>query len=485
MSEQSRNLALAGLLSLLGALVCGLWNPGLVVVGALLPLVGFAFSRSVFRLLWFLVGAMALLNTSSNISTPKLAYLAGVVACVAVALVRLSRVPLEPWAERFRPAVVASIVWVVWIVGVTLPHAVWKGIGLVDWSRDAFTQLLLPAGVLISIDASMALSHRAAKRITVAVGAVAAVQFAITWTSRRALTDGGVVYLFGSKSLIAVPVAVGLVYALTRPGIRWFWLAYGSGALAAVLLTGSRSGLLFSSVYVGIVGSRRKCRVPMAKAVFTFACGVVMVLALFQGLAPFLTGSAYLQARMSSALMILQSGQFGQDMSGRVRLGFTHDAYATFAESPLMGGGVGSTAVVDTPLVYLAKFGLLGTLVLFGVLWSIARSTTAVRGGAWFEDLTIARGVIACWLFLLPSGAPTEDKGFGLGVALLVILVGTGARALSSDSLEASARPARAPGLRPVKSAPSVTAETVTRGAAVTHPMGLVHRAPQNAVRRQ
>lgn len=125
----------------------------------------------------------------------------------------------------------------------------------------------------------------------------------------------------------------------------------------------------------------------------------------------------------------------GQDASLRERIAQSMAAWNVFVASPLVGGGLGVTIgwvdssgalvekfTADTPLVVLAKFGLLG-LVLVGVIgWATYRTVRSLRRGG--GTTRVARlsiiGFAAAMVALTPFGAQFEDKGTGLAIILLL-----------------------------------------------------------------
>lgn len=402
----------------------------LLAVGAVAPLAVILFGKPAFRLAWFVVGALVLLDTTSALSAPKLVYLAGVLLSVGAGLARLPAVLAQPWFARLKPLLWGALSLTLWIVLVTLPYSLLvRGTSLTAWVRDAFTYLLIPAAVIIAVDACGWVGLRVARWGIALVGASAAIQFAITWTARRGLFGESEIYLFGSRAIIAIPVAMGLVYGLAGRGFRPLWFAYSVGALAAVLVTGVRSGLLLLAAYPAAVGSARKMRVPIWKLIPSLFVGGLGALAAILVAAPYLGGIDFLKQRFSSLKKILNSGQIAVDASGRDRANLYAEALRIFNEYPLLGSGLGAVKFVDTPFVYLAKWGALGTAVLaFSLLLILVPCARARPTETYTRETTIAFVAAITWLASLPSAAPTEDKGFALGVALIVLLVGASLR---------------------------------------------------------
>jgi len=153
----------------------------------------------------------------------------------------------------------------------------------------------------------------------------------------------------------------------------------------------------------------------------------------------------------------------GSDMSFQDRLTQTKLAWETFLTSPVVGVGPGYDFAwtdtsgfrydgfsMDTPLIYLAKFGLIGlipmllfvaaSLRLVLALWRRRQSTSS-------EFLTVGGYGIALGVTAILV-SPMEDKGVAFA---LILLVGFGCRALIDGSQGASVDVLASPGGGPVK----------------------------------
>src|SRR5262249_22207908 len=125
------------------------------------------------------------------------------------------------------------------------------------------------------------------------------------------------------------------------------------------------------------------------------------------------------------------------DQSYLARQAQAHTAMETFKANPLLGVGLGhlftrtDTGVVqevnslDTPLLYPAKFGLIGlfaaALLVAMVLAALARyAPEPGRTEVPWAAMVGYVGIIAAYTLLVD---PLEDKGLGFGVILLLALV--------------------------------------------------------------
>jgi hypothetical protein len=138
----------------------------------------------------------------------------------------------------------------------------------------------------------------------------------------------------------------------------------------------------------------------------------------------------------SRVQLLFHSGT-SSDQSYVERLRETKGAWKVFERSPLLGAGPGypitwetfsgemvSTSTVDSPVGYLAKFGLLGLWPLVVLAWSVRRTLRLLRkrtGERTIGQLALIGfgGAFIAWWVL---GVPFEDKGLASGFLLLLAL---------------------------------------------------------------
>lgn len=427
---------IAGGLAFVGAAV--LYPQILLAVPAMAAV--FAMSKPWFRILFFVVGAFLVFQTGDGLSAPKLAYLVGVVVAAAAAVHSLVKSPDKEWLRRVRPALVGAGVMAFWIIVPTLIQAVMvNGTPLAMWARDALTYLLISAGVVIGIDSSRTISLAWARRITVGVGLLAAYGFASVWIQRRGIVDTpGITEvqgsLLGSMVALTLPLALCLTLGLAQRRIRVFWLLLAPIFLLAVLVTGTRTGFVLTVVLVGVMGLASKQRVNLRRAVLGAGLGVAALAVALPLAGAAFSDEAFVQKRLDMMVRTVENG-FGSDASGIIRQRATSYSLTIFNDSPIMGqglgkyfpnpnpGGVAENFTLDTWAVYPAKFGVLGTLVVVASVVLILVGLTRRGKGIWLSENTSVRGAALAVVALLPFGAPTEDKGFAVVVALAALLV--------------------------------------------------------------
>jgi hypothetical protein len=156
-------------------------------------------------------------------------------------------------------------------------------------------------------------------------------------------------------------------------------------------------------------------------------------------------------AFLSRIQLVSQTGS-SSDESYEDRLAQTRVAWHAFQESPVLGVGPGhlfewtdpsgnelSATVIDTPVEYLAKFGIVGLWPMLVLVWATARTLRLLRlrtGRRTVPQLAIV-GLAGAFVIWWALGVPFNDKGFASGFLLLLVL------ALSEASLlaRASTRP--------------------------------------------
>ena len=398
-------------------------------------------ARPMAALVWFTGGALLAFQTGDGLTPTKLIYVAGVAVFVVFALVhRKTDLPAH-LVHRFRPALIGSGLLAGWIVLVTAFYSLAvRGILFQDWARDALTYLLIPAGVVLGVSACTVLSLRFVRVLTLAIGVVSALAFAIAWIQRRGFgeVDNAQSLL---ASIVTISIALGLAFGLALAGTRrnLLWLAFGAALVVAVLVTGTRAGALLAVVLVGMAGPARKERIGPSRLVLGGVATVAAIGVLLPVAGALFSSKSFVSDRLASIVTFL-TNDVSQDYSGAIRERAYAYAGQIYLENPFFGQGLGEffpnpnpgsrmlNFSLDTPLMYPAKFGLFGTVVLFVSLALIVYSLVRrMPGEPWLLESTAVRGATLFWVCLLPFGATTEDKGFSVALALSLALVGAAA----------------------------------------------------------
>ena len=441
----SRKLAAgiaAGLVVIFAAIAAG--RPSYAVLAAA-PFVGwFVWRHAAARLAFVVAGGLLVFASSTDhLTATKVGYFAG----VALAVVSILR-QRELYADLREPSTtIRTLAPMVLVLGllIALSLAVAHGehTGLSPWLRDATAYGLVAVVPLFLWDfernASLRLG-RLALVLLVVGGVLTALSLIVQWLGQRGVMSTTIrLHILPGGSL---PAALALFLAVRAGSISRHHVWYVLGALAiplALFLTGTRSALplLICVPLVLIMRSTGKRRLLFA----TGAAVVVATILVASLVALGRTGHPEL-AKLSHRITAIPHTVThpNSDASYRLRANEWHVAWQTFKAHPILGAGLGHTFTwscsssgcttgtlsgynLDSPLVFPAKFGLLGLFALAVVVFSLvhflrARRETAPRDAwlafTWYLVLVAAE---------LPFGWPLESKDFTLGLLLLGALV--------------------------------------------------------------
>jgi O-antigen ligase len=391
------------------------------------------------RLLFLVFGGLLTLQSSDSLGPIKLAYLAGVVVSCAGAVFALSK--STDWFRRglAMPLLRGSIA-ISALISISLFVALNHDVGRTDWLRDAAPYALFALAPVFALDAQWAFSRTALVRVLVCAGALGTISFSTYWLEQRNIAN----LPFSSFALSSFFVPAALVaYAMgaalhsNRGRVRWLSLA----ALAFTLLvvTGTRSTLLLALIPIVVaIGARRYLSARFLRLV------VIAPLVLL-----FITAAAYSVIEVTDAstsviserVSILKESGTSEDASYRDRQAQADVALDVFSSDPVFGAGPGtyfewtvsnggkrSAFLLDTPMVFPAKFGIVGLGVIAFLALSYGSFLRLVFRLNHPSPETLALtayavvGIAVCFLT-----NPLEDKGWVLGLLLLLALVLKGA----------------------------------------------------------
>ncbi|MCT9819033.1 hypothetical protein N3K63_01895 [Microbacterium sp. W1N] len=310
-----------------------------------------------------------------------------------------------------------------------------------SWVRDAIGYFLIPVCIAVGAEAGLTLSRAQIWSLSVGASGAAALIAMFTWLGRRGGAELGFEQLGLASSF---PVFTGVALCLTmyfngaKGGIRW--LITGLALLGVMVSTGGRQPAIFACIAIacaallasgGYLSRMARFLGIMISATLAFFA----VLSVSQAI-----GGGIAARRLDFFDRVLENGWSVVSSDGSVvdRL----NAYAWTAEiwsqSPVIGRGLGeyfpsvrsgSTAdggfTLDTPLVVLAKFGVVGSAILciacilvFAAL-NVARREVRVFALARPTFLCVS-GILV--LATLANGFPTENRGFPLFLLSLVMI---------------------------------------------------------------
>ena len=398
------------------------------------------------RLAVVVFGGLFVLQRPGGLDTPKLALLGAFVVAFAGAFLNVSKLRRTAAYQAAGPLLAASYAFAaLGVFGLAVAYA---GHGsLVEAVRDAVPYLLFATTPIFAIDAQATLSRTALVRVLIAAGTVTAIAFAVTWLQRRGIAylpiaRVGVATVFVPAALFSYAMSIVLQAAGRRP--RWLLLA--AVLLALLVATGTRTTLALLVAPLAIVAASRRHVATRSFRLALLAPIAVAMTLLFAVAVVQLTDADtdFLQQRVS---LLRSTGDSASDASFNDRREQGGVAWAAFTSSPLFGVGPGypfewtpqglsprRDFVMDTPLTFPAKFGLVGLAVLLFVatrFWSFVR-----RLGddgpprTWYLALVGYLGVVVALCAFAP---PFEDKGFSYGLILLLAIALGSVRATSGS----------------------------------------------------
>jgi hypothetical protein len=414
-----------------------------------------------------LFGGLVALQSSQDLDVVKIAYMAAAALAVTGSVWTVYQGRADPLIEFARPWLIASLV-AAGIIGSSLPVALLHGTAFSTWIRDAAAYALVVAAPWVAIDLAWSVTRRTTVALIVLVGGLATLSYAIVWVQRRAMADVPIDRLVLPSFMLATAFfAFAVAQSVSDERRRYRWAALASVAIALLLLAGTRTTLAILIVPVAVLAaawltdSDRSLRRRTLPALLPLVTAVVIVTSSQMNLAIDLgglmgpltgdgPGSSTGDPRATPDSHTL-GGRFdtfgsvlaGRDSSLQDRIAQTRAAWDLFLTSPLIGGGLGIVVpwtrtsgrletqfTADTPLLVLAKFGVLG-LVLVAVLggaWLITIRRLKKGGGITQVSRLALVGFGVAVAILTPFGWQLEDKGTGLAVILLLALAFTETR---------------------------------------------------------
>lgn len=402
-----------------------------------------------------LFGAMVVLQSSTTLDLPKVAYLVGTVLCLIAAAFAV-------WQHRRTTQVVLQARWI-WVsaamavlIALSFIVARANGTSTLDWLRDVAAYALFAAVPIFALDGQASASRNLIVGMLVLAGLLGGFSWAVEWLSRRHILDlpiGRLVFPSGQLPGMLYMFAMATALTASRPRVAWILVA--GVVLGLFLLTGTRSSLLLlvgPLAIAALVGRSRAW--PSVRTFGGHGIVALAVVLMFQfGLAlpavlepepttgepggsssPVPSVPSVLDERFASLPALL--GNLASDPSFRERAAQYQAAWALSISSPIVGVGPGHAIhwvdvsgyqrtgfTADTPLVMPAKYGLLGILVFLGAALAYGSSIRIALHRWPRSAITLTLVGYGVWTLVgLPLGFPIEDKGASLALMLLLAL---------------------------------------------------------------
>jgi O-antigen ligase len=386
------------------------------------------------RIVFVVLGGLFIFQREQGLDMSKMAFLALFAVAFVGAFLNVRTLRDSPAYRLTRPLLAASTAFAVLAVfSVAIAHN--NGTPLVGWwLRDTAPYLLFASAPIFALDAQSSLGRRRLVTLLVTAGMIGAVAFAIHWLDRRGIADFQASRLgLASHFVPAALFAYAMSAALHARSIRW--LAVAAPVLALLLVTGTRTNLVLLVAPVAIALATRRHRATRTFRLALFG-PIAIAITLVIGLGVLRMANAneeYLTKRIS----IFKSTGSSSDASYIERRRQTHAAWEVFKSNPVLGSGPGTVFewetidrksaadfLIDTPLTFPAKFGLLGLAILVFIIrqyWLFMRGL--IRGREATAGYLGLVGYLAIVVLSAIALSPFENKGFSFGLMLLLALV--------------------------------------------------------------
>ena len=388
------------------------------------------------RIVFVVFGMLLIFGTSEELTPGKFAYLAGFGAAGVGAFFNVQTLARTPAFAALKPLVHASIA-LVGLVLVSFPVAQFQGTPPRDWLRDSAPYVMAALAPLFALDAYASMSKRALERVLVLAGLLGAFSFAATWWERRGIGTLGLDAL-GLPTLLlgAALFAYAMAVIIQGGPRRGTWLAAGVLTFALLISSGTRTNVILLAAPFAIVfgAARGRGRRSLRLAV---ALPVVIVLVAVATQSVLKIADADESIVRERIALLLKSGDRSSDGSYIERVNSTRAAWDSFTSSPIVGIGPGApfvwegadgtiftTRSIDTPVLLVARFGLLG--LAWAVLYFVSYAVVVRRLARVDPRPTISRLALVGFGAILLANAlllvPFEDKGFTAATLLLFAL---------------------------------------------------------------
>lgn len=389
------------------------------------------------RLTLVVVGGLFIFESNTNhLTATKVVFFAAVALAVVSILCQRALYRDLRHASTIRALLPMTLALAAAVV-VSFPVARTQHTGLSPWLRDATAYVLAAAVPLFLWDfdhnARPSLT-RLARLLILVCGVLSGISLVVQWLGQRAIISSKI--LLHILPGVFLPGALALVFAVGSGRARAHRAWYAAAALAipvALLLTGTRAAIALLICVVGALfaGHDRK-RMLLATGAVAVVAAIALAALIGIGHAGH-PSMLTLTHRITSIPHTLAHPT--SDNSYRERAAEWHVAWKTFKGHPLLGVGPGHVFVwpfafgghvgtasrygLDTPVVFLAKFGLLGLVALGVIAFALIRflrlrRPPVLRGAqlalAWYLVLGVVH---------LPFDWTLEDKDFTLGLILL------------------------------------------------------------------
>lgn len=386
------------------------------------------------RFSFLVIGGLISLSSSNQLNLVKDVYLAGVTVAVGAAIVASFKWHRRRQSHALAPLLVGSCA-VLTVAVVSLPVAISAGNGFAPWLRDVAPYLLFAIAPLFVIDFEAHASRSYATGLFLVAATLSGISFGLQILQQRHVEGLPLSHLTFASLLFPAALFSFAIARWFRRGARsLLWLAISLILLLMLLATGTRSILVLLVAPCILAWASRGQGLVVWTRLGLLVAPLIVLFLLAASLGHYAGRSeSALIARLESAPGSLLKA--GSDWSLVERANETSVAWQAFQQRPIVGFGPGHTFFwrtayhttrsgfdIDTPLSFLAKFGLTGVLALLAVGYGLV----SLLRGSWSSSGGLARTALLGYLGICCVSwtlfVPLEDKGVSFGFAFILLL---------------------------------------------------------------
>ena len=405
------------------------------------------------RVILMSFGPIVFFGGTAELTAPKKVFLVAAGAAFVGSFLRSRSLHGSFEYRTLRPLFLASTAFFV-LAGLSLVVAHTSATGLTPWLRDVSPYLLFATAPYFALDAATTITARRLQLLLACVGLLGALAFAVTWSNNRGITHLPVTWVGFPGVLLPAALASFATAAALQGGRRaGVWVVLAAVCFALLVSTGTRSALVLLASPVAIVIAAPR---DLFRRALRLSLGLPLAALAVVGLVTSVITLAHANTTvlLDRRATLYQSGS-QVDRSYLDRLSQSRASLAAFHSARLVGIGPGvpiewhnsfgkveSTLTVDSPLGYLAKFGLGGLLPLIVLVGSylvflhrLARSPTLLIS----RLALVGFGVVTVLWSIL--NVPFEDKSFPVGFMLLIAIAAVELRTARGEPAPERVRP--------------------------------------------
>ncbi|QNU23479.1 O-antigen ligase family protein [Geobacillus zalihae] len=389
---------------------------------------------NVARLAFLVFGSIFVLQSSSNWTPIKTVFLIGIILISLVSLLKVTDKIFKNIYKDLKPVIISSIILNIYIIlSIVLSIYVWKVSPIVA-VREAYPYLIFSFVPILAIDFSDNINKRPLYLIFYSSGILSSSIFCLSWLSKRDYINVSTEEI-GLASML-LPLAF-FSYSCSRvlygKKNKVMWLMISAFVLSSLLVTGTRTSIiaLIMPFFVAVI--RKDNRLKRIVQLITFyillitliIVGVLVISKLTQSKLDIIT------ERFLNLKDMFITGGLTEDQSYNGRYEQTLIAIQAIKFSPFLGAGLGTgfyqvtnyVGSMDSPLASVAKLGIIGLVLLVTPIVNIGILLLKEykRKKIDYDCLSLFGYLVIIFLYslILP---PYEEKGFGIGLLLLLTL---------------------------------------------------------------